>query len=137
MTKQRMQTTRWSWDEGERISFSEQSPMERITRTSDRIHRSRCRVLRLCGDHVLLEILEDEIPEISKRTREGDAHTGLGVVKTCMTEWTRGDSCVARMRDLRALHKRTGSNNSGFLMACEAYIEHDQDEWRIPLIHQR
>ena len=83
MTKQRMRTTRWGWDEGERIPFSEQFAIEGIAETSDRIRRSRCRVLQPYGDRVLLEIWEDEVPEISKkRTREGDERTGLGVIET-------------------------------------------------------
>jgi len=83
MTKQRMRTTRWGWDEGERIPFSEQFAIEGIAETSDRIHRSRCRVLQLYGDRVLLEIWGDEVPEISEweRTREEDAYKGLGVVE--------------------------------------------------------
>ena len=134
MTKQRMRTTRWGWDEGERIPFSEQSAIEGTAETSDRIRHSRCRVLQPYGDRVLLEIWEDEVPGISKRTREGDERTELGVIE--MIGRMR-DSWVVRMRDLGAFHERTGSNDSGFPRVCEAYTGHDQDERRVPLIHQR
>ena len=118
MTKQRMRTTRWGWDEGERIPFSEQSAIEGIAETSDRIRCSRCRVLQPYGDRVLFEIWGDEVPEISKRTREGDERTELGMIETIGR--MRRDSWVARMRDSRAFHERTGSNDSGFPRVCEA-----------------
>ena len=81
MTKQRMRTTQWSWDEGEQIPFSEQSAIEGIAETSDQIRCSRCKVLQPYGDRVLLEIWGNEVPEISKRTREGNTRTGLGVIE--------------------------------------------------------
>ena len=65
--KQRMKTTRWGWDKAERIPFSAQFAMQGIAGTSDGIHCSRCIVLQPYGDHVLLKIWKDKVPEISEK----------------------------------------------------------------------